>query len=414
MMARVVSVAVLAWRSIWRHRRRTIITIASIAFGVTIVVFAVTMNEGVYSQLIDDAVRMQSGHVTIEHADYRDAPAIDLAVDGVHELRATIEALPGVEATKLLVLGQGIARSGSGAVGVAVMGVEPEVEARTSPLARNIVAGAYLTADDGARVVVGRGLADRLRLDEGKKLVVATNDARGDLVESLYRVSGIFETGADEIDGYVIQAPLGPVRELYGLRGDQATQLGVLLDDPDEQRALLDAVSDAIAGTSAVARGWQQVLPELSAMIRLDRVSDWTFEGMLIVLVLFTILNTLLMSVIERERELSVLLAIGTPPLQLRMQVLTEAVYIGLIGSVVGMALGTAVATWFAVNGLDLRGLYDEEMTISGLAVSMVLRPRVTPEIVMTIGMIVFAATTMLGALVMRRASRIEIADVLR
>jgi ABC-type lipoprotein release transport system permease subunit len=131
----------LAWRSLWRHRRRTIITVVSIGFGLALFVFSVSLADGMYARLIEDAVRMQAGHVTVEDVASRDAPAVDRRVRGVAALAARIEALPGVETTKRLVLGQGVARSGTGAAGVAVMGVEPDAEARTSPLARRLIAG---------------------------------------------------------------------------------------------------------------------------------------------------------------------------------------------------------------------------------------------------------------------------------
>ena len=401
----------LAWRSIWRHRRRTIITLSSVAFGVTLVVFAVSLNEGAYAGLVDDAVRMQSGHLTFEHPDYREAPAIDLLVDDTKRLRARIEAVEGVEATKLIVLAQGIARSSSGSVGVAVMGIEPSREAVTSPLARNIVAGRYLADDDEARVVVGTALAERLELDVGKKLVLASNDADGDLVEALLRVSGMFRTGADEIDGYVVQVPVSSARKLYGLDAGQATQIGVLLSDPDREDAVLGRLTAIGESAGAVVLRWQEVMPELNAFIRLDRVSDWTFEGMLLVLVLFTIFNTLLMSVIEREKELSVLLAIGTPAVLLRLQVLMEACFIGALGCAAGVILGSAVTYYYQIHGLDLSGFLDEGVTVSGLAMSSRIYAQLKPQFVAIIAGAVFLAVLLLGSIVMRRISRLRLAD---
>jgi ABC-type lipoprotein release transport system permease subunit len=390
------------------------ITMASVVFGVSLVVFAVSLNEGAYAQLVDDAVRMQSGHLTFEHPDYRDAPAIDLVIDDVTSLRRHAEAVVGVSATKLLVLGQGMARSGSGSVGVAVIGVEPQAERISSPLARNIIVGEYLDATDQARVVVGSALAERLQLDVGKKLVLSSNDVSGGLVESLYRVKGIFRTGSDEIDGYVVQAPVSAVRELYGIGPEQATQLAVLIDDVDDQQRLLSQLAVLVDGSRNVVCRLQEVFPGLNAFIRLDRVSDSTFEGMLLVLILFTIFNTLLMSIVERERELSVLLALGTPPSFLRLQVLIEAGFIGAIGCGVGLLLGTAVALYFQSQGLDLSGVFGEGVTVSGLAMSPRIHAKVSAPLVATIGGAVFIAVVMLGALVVRRIGRTQLADVLR
>jgi ABC-type lipoprotein release transport system permease subunit len=113
----------LAWRSVWRNRRRTFITVASIGMGLSIAIFFIAMAEGVYNQVVHDGVRMQAGHITLENPGYQTAPAVDLRIDGVTKLRMQIERLAFVELTKLLILGQGVANSSAGAVGISVMGV---------------------------------------------------------------------------------------------------------------------------------------------------------------------------------------------------------------------------------------------------------------------------------------------------
>jgi ABC-type lipoprotein release transport system permease subunit len=404
----------LAWRSIWRHRRRTVITVASIGFGLSLVVFFVSLADGMYARLIEDAVRMQAGHVTVEHAAYREAPAVDLRLGGVTALAARVETLPAVERTKRLVLGQGVVRSGTGAAGVAVMGVEPAAEALTSPLVRRVVAGAYLAEGDGAVVVLGAGLAERLQLSEGKKLVLTTNDASGALVESLFRVKGIFRTGAEEADGYLVQAPLATVQRLYGFGPDEVTQLGVVLRDAARARTVLARVRALVGNPGIAVLPWQETMPELSAFIRLDRTSDGIFYGLLLAIVLFTIFNTLLMSVLEREREFAVLLAIGTAPGQLRLQVLLESAYIGVLGCALGLALGGSIGALVQVYGLDLTRFYGHGLTISGLAVSPTLHAKVTLHRLLVFGGLVFGATLLLGLWPMRRAARVAVADVLR
>jgi ABC-type lipoprotein release transport system permease subunit len=407
-------IARLAWRSIWRHRRRTIITVASIALGLMFVIFFMSLGNGVYAQLVDDAVRMQAGHVTLERRGYTDAPEVSKRLGDVAALRRTVEALPAVERTKILVLGQGLARSGSGAVGVAVVGVEPSVEARTSPLARRIVEGRFLEDGDDAVVVIGAGLARRLDLAPGKKLVLATNDASGALVEALFRVRGVFRTGAEEIDGYLVEAPVDAVRRLYGFGPDEATRIGVVLRDPDEVGEALAAIRARIPSPEVAVLPWQKVLPELAAFIRLDRTSDTTLQGLLLFLVLFTIFNTVLMSVLERTREFAMLLAVGTSPGWLEWQVLLESAFLGLLGTGLGMALGAAVGGWFQVYGLDISRFYAEGVTISGLALASRIHAKVTLHLLLSVGAIVFVATVLLGIFPMRRAARVPIADVLR
>ncbi|MBW2625653.1 MAG: ABC transporter permease [Deltaproteobacteria bacterium] len=407
-------IARLAWRSIWRNRRRTLITVLSIGFGLACTVFFIAIGEGVYAQLIDQVVRMQAGHITMENPGYRDAPAVDLWVKAPESLRSQIERLPQVERTKLIIMGQGIARSASGDISATLMGIEPSVELDTSPLVRHIVAGRYLNDDDGPWVVIGSELAKRLKLAVGKKMVLTTNDAAGNLVDELCRVRGIFETGSVEIDGYFIQAPIDFARRLFGLPEESATQLGVVLRIPEAQEFILREARLMVAEQNIAVLPWQEVIPEIASYIKLDKGSNLIFQAILVFLILFTIFNTILMSVLEREREFAVLLALGTKPVQLRLQILMESAYLGLIGCALGLLVG-GLAAWAAqVWGIDLRSLLEEGFTISGFAVSAKMHARVTTGLLLGTAGLVFGATLILSLIPMRRATRLSIVDQLR
>ncbi len=404
----------LAWRSLWRNKRRTLITVSSIGFGLAFAVFFVALGEGMYGQMVDQVVRMQAGHVTLEHRGYEAAPAVDLYIAVSPDLRRKVASVPGVERTKLHVLGQGIAKSATGTVTAALMGVEPELERLTSPLPEHMVQGSFLEQGDGALVVVGSELAGRLDVEVGKKVVLTTNDAQGDLVEELCRVKGIFRTGSDELDGYFIQMPLDFARRLFRMPEETATRLGVVLGKADAQQRVLTDVRGLDLPPSAVVRPWQEVLPELAAYIRMDRASNWIFQGILVFLILFTILNTLLMSVMERQREFAVLLALGTLPGQIRLQLLIESAFLGLAGCALGACLGSLAAVWVDRAGIDLSVFLEEGITISGFAVSTTLNTRLTPQILATTTAVVFAATVCLSLIPMRRATRVAVAETLR
>ena len=464
----------LAWRSIWRNRRRTIITIASISFSLALATFFIAFADGMYAKLIDDAVRMQAGHITVEDEEYRDAPAIDLVVDGTAALRKDLSTIPGVERTKVLVVGQGVAKSGMGAIGVAVIGIEPEAEAGSSLLARKIVAGSYLEPGDHQKIVVGKKLAERLKLESardlkklrklilplagpfdvdpkavdealrihlsiGKKLVITSNNVDGQIVEQLVRVKGIFDTGTVELDAFITQIPIDFARKLYGMKADQATQVGVLVVDPDSRDQVMEQVQRVVGerdetaavlapvpvaaslgagspdpGSGLAVRTWEQVLPDLAAYIEIDGGSNYVFQGILFFLVMFTIFNTILMSVLERRREFAVLLAIGTPLGRLKSQVLLETIFIALIGVIIGLGIGGGAAYYFQVHGMDLTELYSEGVAVSGMAIDPVIYAMVTPELLATIGGLVFFCTLLLSLYPMGRIRRIPVADVLR
>jgi ABC-type lipoprotein release transport system permease subunit len=319
-----------------------------------------------------------------------------------------------VEETKLVVLGQGIVKSGAGNMAAALMGVEPSSEQATSPVARNLIKGNYLEPADGPQVMVGSEMAERLNLGVGKKLVIASNDVNGTLVEELCRVKGVFRTGSEEMDAYVVQMPISFARRLFRLPRGGATQMGVILRDPGSQKRIIQRIRGLLHDRSISVLRWQEVMPDVATYIKMDKGSNLIFQGILIFLILFTIFNTLSMSVLERQREFAMLMAVGTTPGRLRLQVLVETIFLGLIGCFFGLLLGGITVLYGHLYGINLSGIMGESVNISGFALSSRMYTKVSLDIFLGSTITVFAATLLLGLVPVRRATRISIVDTLR
>ena len=410
----------LAWRSLWRNRRRTEITLASIALGLALAIFFGALAHGTYQRVIRDATRLLAGQLTVEHQRFKDAPEPKLAVDGVPALRQRLGALPGVRGTKPVVTAQVVAASGSGSVGVVLVGSEPTLE-RASLLVDKLVAGHALGPQDQRAVLVGAGLATRLHLEPGRKLVLTAADISGNLNSELFRVAGVFRTGSEELDGFFLQAPLAAAQRLLGLRADQASQVGLLLDETVNQTGpsrALDSVRAAAApllGPGLAIRSWEEELPALASWISLDLKMNRILRGMIIFLVLFTILNTILMSVLERGHEFAVLLALGTPRALLRTQVLFEVVLLAAIGCGLGAALGCGAAAYGELHGIDVGPLLrGRRVSTAGMVLDPVIHCDLTWDAVLGTTLLVFAATVAIGLYPMVRSARVELASSLR
>jgi len=391
-----------------------VITVCSIALGLTFAIFFIALAEGAYEQMIEQMVRIQSGHITLEHPEYRQAPSVDLWITVPPQLRSEVKKWPDVEETKLVILGQGIVKSGAGNMAAAIMGVEPSVEKASSPVARNLITGKYLEASDKSQVVVGSEMAERLKLAVGKKLVIATNDVTGTLVEELYRVKGIFRTGSEEIDAYFIQMPIDFARRLFHLPREGATQMGVILKDPGAQKRVMERIKDRLDDRPISVLSWQEVMPDVATYIKMDKGSNLIFQAILIFLILFTIFNTLSMSVLERQREFAMLLAVGTTARRLRFQVFAETVFLGVIGCVAGLFFGGLAVVYGHVYGINLSAIMGESVNISGFALSSRMYTKLSFGIFFGSAVTVLTATLLLGLIPVRRATRISIVDTLR
>ena len=404
----------LAWRSIARYRRRTAITVGAIVVGTALALFVITMADGMYKKLVDEAVRMNAGYVTVEHADYERELAVGLAVPSSSEVRRAAEGIEGVTAVKVLIVGQAVVSTGTGSAGVGLLGVEPEAERNVSPLALKIVEGRYIEAGDERGVVLGDRLAERLKLEPGKKLVVTTNDVNGELVNEMLRVTGVFSTGMEEADGFLAQVPLDTARRIYRLGPDEATRVGLVLESPLGQDRALDELRRRLAGRGLAVLPWQEVMPDLAGFMAVDKGFNYVFQIIIMLIIGFTILNTILMSVLERTREFATLLAIGTSPLRLRLQVAVEALLIGALGTGLGLVIGGLVSWYFQVRGIDFSGIYSDDTTIVGYAIDPLIRNWVTWEAAALVGGFVLGLTALIGLYPSWRSARISLPDVLR
>ena len=404
----------LAWRCLWRNKRRTLITLASMAVGVALVVFFESLRRGAFMQLVERAVRMQGGHICLEHPGYRQAPAVDLTIHGVDRLRGQIGKLDGVENAKVLVFGQALLKTGAGTVGVMIVGVEPRMEKAASPIARRIVDGRYLEDGDERTILIGSDLVRQLRIGPGKKVVVATSTIRGQMQEQLAHVKGVFAMGTPEIDGYLVQVPLRFARELYGLDSDQATQIGVMVRDPARLGDVVRRIRPLVAGENVAVLDWQAVMPDVASFIQLYNATNDIQKGLLLLLVLCSVFNTLLMSVMERRKEFAVLLALGTPLRRLRGQVFLECVLLGFMGCAAGLVGGAAAAAWGGVHGINLGLFMKEGVSLSGFTYDLMLRPHPGPAILIGVGLLVFGATLLLSLYPLRVMGRVQPARWLR
>jgi ABC-type lipoprotein release transport system permease subunit len=414
----VTSTAVLklAWRNLRRNKRRTGITLTSIAFGCAFTIFIVALGAGVNRRTIHDATRMLAGNITIEDPKYRDEPAPGLIVPSVAKIKAAVATMPEVELVKPLCAGNGVVASASGAATVGFLGVEPEQEKDVSRIARSIVKGRFIASTDAAvkGVVIGDRLASRLHVDVGSKLVLTTTSAQGEVVQELLHVVGIFRLGGDAIDGRFIELPIAVSRNVMGLTNDQATEVGLVLSRPDTQDRVLDKTKRALAADKLAVYSWETLLPTIASWVRFGMYRQRVGATFILFIATFTILNTILMSVLERKHEFAMLLALGTPPRLLRIQVFVETLMLGFMGCALGLGFGGAIAYAAERHGIDVSHLMKDVPSVGGVPMDLDMHPWLSGGDALFVVAIVLTATTLIAIFPALRSTRVDVATALR
>ena len=415
MKSNLLLITKIGWRSIWRNKRRTLISLFSIIIGTGIPIFFVCIAWGFYAGLIDDVARLMSGHITYEHVEYRNSPSNDLWVNDIQKINKTLNNNAEVLSTKQIVNLQGVAHTAKGSVGISLMGIEPEKEITISFLPETVIEGNYLSKEDGRWVVVGDQLAENLNISVGKKFVFTTSDIKGDLVEELFRVKGIFKTGSKEIDGHFVQSDIEIARKIAGLGSDAVSQLGIIVKNPDTHENFLQDLQKSLAKKNGVFLSWQKIMPDVATTIRMDRTAISSFMIMLVVIVLFTMFSTILMSTLERKREFASLLAIGTQQKELKIQIFIETIFFGLIACPLGALLGIGFAKW--VEGYDMMNVVggkSGDMSVGGFGMDTIITPLFSAPLILQISIFFFLALQLLSILPIYLISRISITDELR
>lgn len=409
----------LAWRNIWRNRRRTLITLMSIAFGTLFAVLMTGIGDSSYSEMIDQAARLGGGHVIVQHEDYLDRPSLKKTVQLDLESSAALRDDPDIRGFVPRITGGVMLSTSTNNVGAMVLGVAPELEDETTlGLATAIVRGEMFADRNADGIIVGKTLAENLDLQMGKKVVYTVTDKSGEIATGLARVSGILETGATEIDAGTCLLPLGTLQKALGYGPNEFTQVAVFVDDHRVSEALAERLGQELgddAGPNAAVLPWFVVQADLAGFVSLKVYGTLVFELILTVLVAAGIFNTLFVSVMERIRELGILAAIGFSSLQLFALVMWESLWLSLCGIVAGILLTAGPYYYLSTTGLDMTEMYAEQgAQISGITMEPILYVELYSPHAWAIALAIIGATMAAGLYPAFKAGRVSPVETIR
>jgi ABC-type lipoprotein release transport system permease subunit len=342
----------LAWRNIWRHRRRTVIVAVAIGGTMALMMWYDGLIGGFNEAIYGNAIRVMGGNIQIHAAGYaaevNQLPLLPLSND--EALAQAAQAQPQVLAATRRINTGGMATTREGAFGVTIVGVEPEKEAPVSLWAQKVSAGRYLAADDQDVVYIGQGLATAMGVTVGDRFTLAGRGAHQQMRSRTMTVAGIYDLGMPDIEKRTIYMTLGEAQSLYGLDG-QVTEITIFLKQIGEEPAVMNALRPSLVGAEITS--WQTSFPELEQALATKGGAMNVFSVIMMVIVGIGILNLLLMAIYERTREIGILGALGLKPFQISILFVLEGVLMGLVGVAAGVALGLLINGVLGQVGMD-------------------------------------------------------------
>jgi putative ABC transport system permease protein len=365
----------LAWRNLWRNPRRTFITMAAIAFGYAMLLFVACLMAGLRWQMIENGTSLVMSQIQVHAPGYYPSRFIQKTLGGkkgtdVNAMLAAITADRRVYAAAPRVYGYGLLSAANRSVGVQLIGIVPDQESKITTLNRQIAKGSYLNSQMPKGVVVGDGLASTIGVEVGSEIVLLTQAADGSLGNDVYRVVGVFHTGLDAVDRSLVLMSLSSLQELLHLAPARIHEVGIKLNDITVATivaAALEVQLDKSLDLRVTA--WPELAPELASYVQFNRGITFVLFFIFFLLAVIGVMNTMLMSVFERTRELGMLMALGMRPVQVIVLILAEAASLAVASLVVGGAVGVPLLWYLQVQGVDLGGATGQVVSLAGVVV---------------------------------------------
>jgi putative ABC transport system permease protein len=343
----------LAWRNIWRNKKRSTITIASVFFAVVIALFTRSMQLGSYRHMIRNAVSFYTGYIQLHSAGYWDKQSIDHTFVYSDSLANLLSDVAHVTASTPRLESFALLSSGDQTAGAAVVGIAPQTEDRITKLAGRIVEGAYIGPED-ERIILARGLAGHLDAVPGDTVVLLGQGYHGVMAAGKYEVAGLAAFPSPDLDASISFLSLPAAQSLYGapLR---ASAVVFMIDSQSSLSAALSGIRKRVDAFYEVM-SWDEMLPELVEYIEVDNASGLISLWIIYMVIGFGILGTILMMTMERTREFGMLIAIGMKRSRLAMIIFLESVMLSLIAVLIGSALGLPLLLYMRGNPITFGG----------------------------------------------------------
>jgi ABC-type lipoprotein release transport system permease subunit len=342
----------LAWRNVWRHRRRTLIIILAMGFTLAMMMMYDGLVTGFNQAIYGNAIKVLGGNIQVHAQGYAAAtgqtPLLPLSEDD-----ALVQAALGdarVEAALKRINTGGLVTSPEGAFAVSIIGLEPEKEALVNLTAENIVAGRFLEAGDLDMVLIGKGLAEAMSVQVGDRITMTGRAAHQQMRRRTMTVVGIYDLQIPDIEKRFVYISLTEAQDLYNL-SDQSTEVSIVLKQIGLEKAVISDLQVQLSGYEYMP--YDETYPELAQALSTKGMAMDVFSVVILLISGIGILNLLLMAVYERTREIGVLGALGFKPRQISLLFILEGALIGLIGVAAGIVMGLAFNGIFKMVGMD-------------------------------------------------------------
>ncbi len=348
----------IAWRNLWRNKLRSTVIFTSIAVGIIGAVVSDGFMSGMTDQRVNSAIANEVSDIQVHNPSFLLNGEIQYQIPHAGHTMRKIESIPQVKGVSLRMRIQAMAASANAGAGITLYGVNPAAERKVSDLYKHIIQGKYLSSKDKIPAILGQKLAHKLNLDLGDKLIVTVTDSTGTITSGAFQITGIYKTANDRFDEANVFVRKKDLSALIGYpvkSGDEiAIRLKANRQTPVVMKKLQHIFQKEINSKQIVIQSWDQIQPLLKSMIAMMNYFSYIFLVIILAALAFAIINTMLMAVMERTREIGMLMALGMNKRKIFSLIMLETIFLSVVGAVLGLIISIFIINHYATYGFEL------------------------------------------------------------
>ena len=356
-------ILIMAWRNIWRNKMRSIVIILSIAVGLFAGIAVLALYKGMMKSRIRTVIDAEVNHLQIHDTSFKKDYESRFVINNGDRLLKRITDIPEIKLAVPRGITNGMLSTATGSAGVQINGVVPALEYQASQLNRKVKEGKLFDSTRRNEIMVGKKLALKFKLRPGSKLVLTFTDTSGNIVSGAFRVAAIYQSNNAPLDERNVYVALSDLNTLLG-SGHAYQEIAILLKNDDDVKAVQQQLRYSFP--SYQIESWRELSPETDLLARTTDQYSYIIIIIIMLALAFGIVNTMLMAILERTREIGMMMALGTNRLKIFLLILSETVFLTLAGTPIGIGIGWLATTYFTKHGLDLSGMGKEMMSSFG------------------------------------------------
>lgn len=342
----------IAWRNIWRNKLRSLVVILAVTLGLFGILFMIALTNGMVVQKIDASINNELSHIQLHDTGFVQDPSLHFFIENSGDLEQEIMQTPGVKSVCSRIKAMAMASTAATGAGIMIHGIDPEKEKQVSRIHRYLVEGDYFEKETkSSPILISQKLATKLKAKLNSKIVITIQHTSGELAYGLFRVSGIYKTSNTIFDEPTVFVKKSDLIALTGFDPSNASEIAILLNDTEETSLVTGLLKTKYPGLSIMA--WNELESFLAGLSSMMDQMAYLLLIIILIAMAFGIINTMMMAVLERTKEIGMLMAVGMNKRKVFSMIMLETIFLALVGTAAGILISAVTVYYTGRNGLN-------------------------------------------------------------